>query len=797
MKYLLTIPLLIFTSSSNAEITLDGTLGSSGALPGPDYLIGADLGQQHGGNLFHSFKEFNLQSFESATFFGPNSINNVISRVTGGNSSYIDGLIRSTIPNADMYFLNPYGIMFGENAQLDVQGGFHASTADYMRLGEAGRFDASHPEQSILTVAPPTAFGFLDAPTGIEVQGSDLAIAPNADFSLIGGNLTINNAKLTSYGGRFNLISIAQDAEVTSKNGRLDARLPDTSTFEQQGRIEMNDSFVYTSGVSAGGGVSIRGGQFFMHNSTIEANTLGDQSGKDIDIILTDSFSMVGDSIVTEDSKIPEILANSIGSGDAGHIFITVPRLEVISSFISSGSAGTGNAGRIDIKANQITIKDGGNISTNNRNGSAGGGVINIKSSSLSLSGQFIGTRVNKSVLFKNQISTISSSTRGVGHAGNVMIETDLLKVDGAIIRTQTHGEGNAGEINIRANIANISGGTMIVGTTLGKGHGGNINIEITDMLSIVGRRTSLPFQVGDIILQNNPTAITSSTRENGQAGVISISAPIIILDKGAIIQAATSGSGSAGTIKINAKELWITNGGQISSSNDELINGKVFIGTGEGGSVFVQTDNLTLDNRSDITASSVGSNSGNAGNITIQAKTINVTEGSSINSSTQNAGGGNITLTIPNLVYLQEGEMTTSVHGGSGDGGNITIENPTFVVMDKGKIIAQADEGHGGNIYIKSGQFITSPDSLVSASSRLGLDGEVNIDSPVMDMNGFLVVLPGGLLDASHLMKTPCNQRDVENLSHFFVKPSEGVRNSPGDLLPGGPLLGNLSIKE
>ncbi|MDM8566434.1 filamentous hemagglutinin N-terminal domain-containing protein [Candidatus Halobeggiatoa sp. HSG11] len=53
--------------------------------------------------------------------------------------SPIDGLIRSTIPNADMYFLNPYGIMFGPNAQLDVQGSFHASTADYLRLEEDGK----------------------------------------------------------------------------------------------------------------------------------------------------------------------------------------------------------------------------------------------------------------------------------------------------------------------------------------------------------------------------------------------------------------------------------------------------------------------------------------------------------------------------------------------------------------------------------------------------------------------------------------------------------------------------------
>ena len=133
-RYLLAIPILASSLGTNAEVTLDGTLGRSGALPGPDYLIGADLGQQHGGNLFHSFQDFNLNRFESATFSGPNSINNVINRVTGGNSSNIDGLIRSTI-SANMYFLNPNGIMFGPNARLDVQGSFHASTAHYLRLG--------------------------------------------------------------------------------------------------------------------------------------------------------------------------------------------------------------------------------------------------------------------------------------------------------------------------------------------------------------------------------------------------------------------------------------------------------------------------------------------------------------------------------------------------------------------------------------------------------------------------------------------------------------------------------------
>jgi filamentous hemagglutinin family protein len=100
------------------------------------------------------------------------NINNVISRVTGGHPSEIDGTIRSTIPNADMYFLNPYGIIFKDNARLEVQGSFHASTADYLRLGDGGRFDASNPSASILNVAPIEAFGFLgNSVASISVEG--------------------------------------------------------------------------------------------------------------------------------------------------------------------------------------------------------------------------------------------------------------------------------------------------------------------------------------------------------------------------------------------------------------------------------------------------------------------------------------------------------------------------------------------------------------------------------------------------------------------------------------------------
>jgi filamentous hemagglutinin family protein len=93
-------------TASHAQITLDGTLGPQDSLPGPDYTIGAEVGRQVGGNLFHSFGQFNVQTNESATFTGPNTVENIVGRVTGGNQSFIDGALRSEIPEANLYLRN-------------------------------------------------------------------------------------------------------------------------------------------------------------------------------------------------------------------------------------------------------------------------------------------------------------------------------------------------------------------------------------------------------------------------------------------------------------------------------------------------------------------------------------------------------------------------------------------------------------------------------------------------------------------------------------------------------------------
>ncbi|MDM8567778.1 filamentous hemagglutinin N-terminal domain-containing protein [Candidatus Halobeggiatoa sp. HSG11] len=308
MKYLITIPILVTSLSTNAEVITDGTLGQNINLPGPEFQITSDLGQQHGGNLFHSFQDFNLNSLESATFYGPDSVQNILSRVTGGNPSNIDGLIRSTIPNADMYFLNPYGIMFGPNAKLDVQGSFHASTADYLRLGENGRFDVRNLRDSLLTVAPVESFGFLtDSPAPLSVNGSKRIVVPvGKTLSLIGGDIEINKSKMMAPSGRINIASVADGQNKISVT---------SPTPKQAGNVTVRSSVVTVSdGSGSGGIISIRAGKLLVTNSVISANTRNANDGGNINV--------QADELIA--NKTGRFMTSAIASGNGGNITIKV-----------------------------------------------------------------------------------------------------------------------------------------------------------------------------------------------------------------------------------------------------------------------------------------------------------------------------------------------------------------------------------------------------------------------------------------------------------------------------------------
>src|SRR5262245_4148160 len=189
---LLVVWLAVSQAQVRTTLTPDGTLGTTVTQKGNIYTIKGGTRPENGPNLFHSFDRFSVGTGDTASFTGSTGIANIISRVTGGQRSDIDGTLRSEIAGANLFLLNPSGVMFGSNARLDVSGSFHVSTADYLRFADGATFSAHIGEKSTLTVAAPAAFGFLGpTPAPVTMQGSALQVPAGQTLSVVGGDITL------------------------------------------------------------------------------------------------------------------------------------------------------------------------------------------------------------------------------------------------------------------------------------------------------------------------------------------------------------------------------------------------------------------------------------------------------------------------------------------------------------------------------------------------------------------------------------------------------------------------------
>ncbi|MCP4111830.1 MAG: filamentous hemagglutinin N-terminal domain-containing protein [Desulfobacteraceae bacterium] len=364
--YLGLIPAVLFTiicvpaHSDNTHphgITLDGTLGTAGklALPGPDFDVKAEYGTQAGANLFHSFQKFNIHSNESATFSGPGSVQNIIGRVTGGDSSWIDGTLRSTIPGADLYLLNPAGLMFGPGALLDLGGSFHVSTADYLRMGDTEKFYAAPREIDVLSAANPAAFGFLDnnvapitfeggeaEPAGRE-DNSGLCVSKGNTISVIGGNIEIKG-NIKAPEGRINIAGVASGGEAIPADSGTDV-----SSFDKMGDITISDKSLADVSGEGSGSVFIRGGRFFSDNSEINAETLGNKNGGAVDIRVGSLSFTNGASIITGTNGTGRGADTEIHATDS--VAFSGERGNSDGSKIEAATKGAGDAGSLHIEA--------------------------------------------------------------------------------------------------------------------------------------------------------------------------------------------------------------------------------------------------------------------------------------------------------------------------------------------------------------------------------------------------------------------------------------------------------------
>ncbi|MBI3801587.1 MAG: filamentous hemagglutinin N-terminal domain-containing protein, partial [Deltaproteobacteria bacterium] len=342
-------------TGSHAQITLDGSLGPKGPLTGPAYAIDAKVGQLRGNNLFHSFGQFNVHTGESATFTGPSTVENVIGRVTGGQQSFIDGQLRSEMPKANLYLLNPSGVLFGPNATLDVPGSFHVSTADYLRMADGAKFSASLSQDSVLTSAPPAAFGFLSSnPAPITIQGSSLKVPEGKTLSVVGGDLQITGGSLSAPHGQINLVSVASAGEVIPTVSEQGSDLQ-MEGFGRLGKIEASQGAHINTDGEGGGSVVIRAGRLVVDNAIISSNTQGSIDGARVGI----DAQIAEDVVITNAGRIETVVA---GAGNGGEVRLAAGSVDgsgsaAIGSTTAAGSTGTG--GSTELKVKQLRLTDG------------------------------------------------------------------------------------------------------------------------------------------------------------------------------------------------------------------------------------------------------------------------------------------------------------------------------------------------------------------------------------------------------------------------------------------------------
>ena len=773
----------------HAEVVFDGTAGPSGALSGPTYNIDASFGTQVGSNLFHSFDTFNINTNETANFNGPAGVNNVIGRVTGGSFSNIDGTINNNISGANLWLVNPAGIVFGSNATINVSGSFHASTGDSVLFDDGSSFDTINQNDPSLIIANPVGFGFVSgSPGSIVVNNANLSVNRGQTLSLVGGTVNINGSSLSAVDGRLNIAAVSGPGDVTFTNPTVptESGITYSGADSTKDNINVSSSTLDTSG-DGGGAIYIVGSQFVLDPDSSIINNNIDTNGGVVHVSANDTILNEG-----------KIVSNTSGSGQGGDIIIQGNNLtmhydETTSSHtrtdtgLISEATGSGSGGKISVDVSNTVTLNGGIIRTF-AEGSASGGDVDISAADLQ-------------VINDGEILTDTLFNGGTGGSINITtVESVVVSGPGSRIAAQTFGNADAGDIdiNITTSSFTVIDGAQVLTDSFSTGLGAGINV-IADNMTVsnqgkVNARTFDDTGAGiDIDLDNNlivssDGSISTDTFNNGDGSNITIAANNVNVSDGGQISASTKRDGQAGAIIITASDTITISGAaekqtglfSVSGDPDPAFQPPSGPHNGNGGQISLTSNRLVLESGGEISAEAI--NLGNAGNININLKESLIMEDSSIQTTAAQSAGGEINVQAIDLVYLNKSSITAEAFGVSqgNDGGNISID-PINVVLNSSDVIARANAGNGGNITIVATAFVQSADSDVNASSKLGVDGKVSIETLNQNVN-VLPVVNESYLDVVGFLSNPCAAEALKSRSSFTVELYKSAAGSPAD---------------
>lgn len=776
-ELLLFCGVLVLTSTSvRAQLTPDNTLGAESSLVRPNILINGangDLiegGARRGSNLFHSFSQFNINDGQRVYFANPNGVENILTRVTGTQASNIFGTL-GTQGSANLFLINPNGILFGANARLDIGGSFVATTANAVRFGTIGNFSATNPEAPPLLTIKPDALLFNQitkgaiannsvAPSGLDPSSSYIAeglrVPDGNSLLLVGGDIQMDGGNLYAFGGRVELGGLAgvgtvglnadgQNLSLSFPDGversdiflsnaaQVDVTAGDRGSIAVNARnLEMTGESALNAGIASGmGSDSSQAGNIDINASiAVNLNTISlifnavqpEAKGQGGDVNLRTSKLQVQGGA--------QVGAITFGAGKAGSLTVNAQDIQLIDRgsglFTSTQPNSTGDAGDLTLKAHSLLLKDGAQVATTTF-GAGKGGSLTIDAQQIEL--------IGRSAL------AASSQRNSTGNAGDLTLKTHSLRLkEGAQVLTTTFGAGKGGLLSVDAKDIQLIGtgsGLFASSDRNSTGNAGNLTIKTDSLLAKEGG------QVG------------AGTVGVGKGGSITIEAQNVQLigvssngqfPSGLITSALQNSTGDAGDLTLKTHSLLLKDGAQILT---------VTIGAGKGGSVTIEAQDVQLigfspNGRSGLFTSAIQKSTGDAGDLTLKTDSLLVKDGAQILTATVSSGkGGSLTIDADDLVEVvgtsQNDKFVSAIAtstNSSGNAGNLALNAKRLIV--RGGVIAadtfEKSTGSGGNLVINVRDAVevtgisninATPSALSVRSRGQGKAGNLTVNSP------------------------------------------------------------------
>jgi filamentous hemagglutinin family protein len=791
----------LWANSAVAQITPDGTLGAESSVVTDNVELRGvnstriDGGATRGENLFHSFEQFNIGENRGAYFSNPTGIENIITRVTGGSASNINGTL-GVLGSANLFFINPNGIIFGPSARLDVGGSFVGSTASAVQFGELGFFSASNPNSpSVLTINPSALFfnqraiaeivNSSVAPAGINPAGREvtgLRVPDGQSLVLVGGDVNINGGSLSAYEGRVELSGLAAPG-VVGLNTTQNTFTLSVPQDIQRANISLSSGAEVNVRGGNGGSIAINAQNVNLAEQSVLRGGIATGLGTNSSSAGNIEINATGDIIFSDESFIANAVQQN-AVGNAGNVIIeALGSVSFDSGDILSivDSSGVGNSGDIQIIADSMSFTNGAQlVAATLGQGNAGNVIINARGrvsfDGTSSNGAFSSaafTRVEEGGVGKGgdiRISAdslsltngaqLAADTRGQGDAGNVIIDAggrvsfDGISGDGrfksiVLTRVEESGVGKGGDIRISTDSLSLTNGAELLANTFGQGDAGNV---------IIDARGGVSFDNGNAFSRVEEGGV-------GKGGNIRISADSLSLTNSAQLVANTSGRGDAGNIEINASESVSVSGtSSIAGFSSALFTSTNPNSTGIGGDIIVNTPNLRVSDAGVLDART--NNNRNGGNITLNVRQAYILNGGQVLSTSSSAGNaGKITINATDRVIVsgndsafndrvtQFGTAVAPIDDSSGlfvraqntgSAGDIEITAPQILLNNTAILSAESESGNGGNINLFPNDLLLlrrgSQITTTAGNEQFGGDGgNINITTP----NGFVVGIP------------------------------------------------------